>query len=99
MASFQFCIIGGAFGIICEYTRPSKDTRIVSAMTIIIKTILIVLFVFILFALGSAMFYLVRGDNSERIVKALTWRIGLSLLLFVILMISFALGWITPNNI
>ena len=67
-------------------------------MTIIIKAILIFLFVFILFALGSALYYLVKGDNSDRIVKALTWRIGLSLLLFVILMISFAMGWITPNN-
>jgi len=69
-------------------------------MTIIIKTILIVLFAFILFALGSALYYLIKDNgDSERIVKALTWRIGLSLLLFVILMFSFAMGWITPNNI
>jgi TRAP-type C4-dicarboxylate transport system permease large subunit len=69
-------------------------------MTILIKTILVLLFVFIVFALGSALYYLIsdKGD-SERIVKALTWRIGLSLLLFVILIISFAMGWITPNNI
>jgi len=56
--------------------------------------------VFILFALGSALYYLVKGNgNSDRIVKALTWRIGLSLLLFLILMLSFAMGWITPHNI
>jgi DUF2909 family protein len=68
-------------------------------MTIIIKAIIIILFIFILYALGSALFFLVKGDDSERMVKALTWRIGLSLLLFLILMISFAMGWITPNNI
>lgn len=68
-------------------------------MTIIIKAIIILLFVFILFALGSALYYLVKGGDTDRIVKALTWRIGLSLLLFVILMISFAMGWITPHNI
>jgi hypothetical protein len=69
-------------------------------MTIIIKAILIFLFVFILFALGSALYYLVKeGGSSERIVKALTWRIGLSILLFLILMFSFAMGWITPHQI
>lgn len=74
--------------------------RIVSVMTLFIKAIIVVLLVFIVFALGSALYYLMtdKGD-SERIVKALTWRIGLSLLLFVILMISFAMGWLTPNSI
>lgn len=81
--------------------RPAIRFGIVNVMTIIIKTILIFLIVFILFALGSALYYLVTDTttNSDRIVKALTWRIGLSLLLFVILMISFAMGWITPHNI
>lgn len=69
-------------------------------MAVIIKAIIIVLFLFILYALGSALYFLVKDtDNSDRIVKALTWRIGLSLLLFVFLMFSFAMGWITPHNI
>lgn len=73
---------------------------IVKAMAIIIKVILVVILVFILFALGSALYYLMTDKGeSERIVKALTWRIGLSLLLFVTLMFSFAMGWVTPNNI
>lgn len=69
-------------------------------MTIIIKAILVLLLFFIVFALGSALYYLIadKGD-STRIVKALTWRIGLSLFLFLILMLSFAMGWITPNSI
>jgi TRAP-type C4-dicarboxylate transport system permease large subunit len=69
-------------------------------MTIFIKTIIVVLLLFIVFALGSALYYLMtdKGD-SERIVKALTWRIGLSLLLFVLLMVSFMMGWLTPNSI
>jgi hypothetical protein len=69
-------------------------------MAFFIKAIIIFLFIFILFALGSALYYLVvdKGD-SERIVKALTWRIGLSFLLFIFLMFAFAMGWITPNNV
>lgn len=69
-------------------------------MTLIIKAILVLLLVFIFFSLGSALYYLVRDrDNSERIVKALTWRIGLSVVLFIFLFIAFAMGWITPHQI
>lgn len=69
-------------------------------MAIIIKAILLLLLVFIFFTLGSALYYLVKDrDNSDRIVKALTWRIGLSILLFVILMIAFAMGWIKPHSL
>lgn len=70
-------------------------------MAITIKIIIAFLFLVILFALGSALVFLVRGqqNDSERIVKALTWRIGLSILLFMILLIAFAFGWITPHTI
>ncbi len=69
-------------------------------MPIIIKAIVILLLLFIMFALGSALYFLVKDrDNSDRIVKALTWRIGLSLLVFVILLAAYALGWITPHSI
>lgn len=69
-------------------------------MTLFIKIIVCILFLFILFSLGSALYFLIhdKGD-SDRIVKALTWRIGLSLLLFVLLFIAFALGWIAPHPI
>lgn len=69
-------------------------------MTIFIKAIIIILLVFIFFSLGSALYFLVTDrSNSDRIVKALTWRIGLSLLLFFLLIIAFALGWIVPHSI
>jgi hypothetical protein len=31
-------------------------------------------------------------------VKALTWRIGLSVGLFVLLIVGYYLGWITPQR-
>lgn len=69
-------------------------------MTLLIKVILGVIFVLIFFSLGSALFYLVRDQgDSERIVKALTWRIGLSVVLFIILIIAFAMGWIHPHPV
>jgi TRAP-type C4-dicarboxylate transport system permease large subunit len=68
-------------------------------MTIIIKAILIILLGFIFFSLGSALYFLVHDKkSSNRSVKALTWRILLSLLLFLILMLAYAMGWITPHQ-
>ena len=64
------------------------------------KTIIIIFMVFILYALGSGLYFLVRDKNdSDGVVKALTWRIGLSLLLFILLFVAFSLGWITPHSI
>lgn len=71
-----------------------------SAMTIIIKAIILLFMGFILFALVSALYFLVHDKpDSDRIVKALTWRIGLSLLLFILLIVAFEMGWITPHQI
>jgi len=82
------------------YTTAAQVFWILSAMTIFIKTIIIILFVFIFFALGSALFFLVKDKgDSKRIVKALSWRIGLSFFVFIVLMIAFAMGWITPHQI
>jgi hypothetical protein len=69
-------------------------------MTFVIKTIVLLLCLTILVALGSALYFLVSGkDNTDKIVKALTWRIGLSILLFILLFIAFGFGWLTPHGI
>jgi hypothetical protein len=64
---------------------------------------LIILFfvLVILYSLGSALFYLARGHrgDSARIVKALSWRIGLSLVLFILLFVAYGLGWINPHEL
>lgn len=64
----------------------------------IVKGFIILFLLVIFFSLASALYYLVHDQGkTNRTVKALTWRIGLSLLLFVLLFIAFALGWITPH--
>lgn len=74
--------------------------RIVKVMMIIIKIIIWIFFFFIFFSLASALYFLVHDKGeSDRIVKALTWRIGLSLVLFILLIIAFAMGWIHPHSI
>lgn len=59
------------------------------------------LFIFLILAsLGSALYYLVKDQGkSDRVVKALTIRIGLSLVLFLSLMASYYLGWIPETGL
>ena len=65
-----------------------------------IKAIVVILLLFVLFSLGSALYYLVRDKaNSTRVVKALTARIVISIVIFILLMLAFAMGWITPHSI
>jgi len=54
----------------------------------------------ILLSLGSAMVYLVKDKGqSDRTVKALSVRIGLSMALFILLMLGVATGLITPHGV
>jgi hypothetical protein len=55
--------------------------------------------VLIIGSLGKALYHLSsRGPtDSRKMVKALTWRIGLSVALFVLLMVAYYNGWISPQ--
>lgn len=61
--------------------------------------IVVILFIaVILFSLGSALFYMIRDRGSgERTAKALTVRIALSVILFLMLIIGFQTGLITTR--
>ena len=84
--------------IICA--NLTCEVFIVGVQTILIKIIILIMFAFIFFSLGSALYFLVKDKSgSDRMVKALSWRIGLSIVLFIILMIAYALGWIAPHSI
>lgn len=66
----------------------------------LVKIIIVLFLLVILYSLGSGLFFLVRErGKSTKVVKALTWRISLSLLLFFLLFFAYALGWITPHGI
>ena len=48
----------------------------------------------------SGLFFLVRDQGrSTRTVKALTWRIGLSVALFLLLLVGYYFGLVTPHGI
>jgi hypothetical protein len=66
-----------------------------------ITKIIIVVFLFaIIGSLFSGLFFLMKDKGaSERTVKALTVRVSLSVLLFILLMIGFATGVLQPHGI
>ena len=67
-----------------------------------IKILVIVILVAIIASLGSALFHLSRGNRSEedsrKMARALTIRIGLSLALFLMLMAAWYFGLIKPTG-
>ena len=64
------------------------------------KILVISVMLIILGMLISGMVFLVRDKGeSKRTVKALTWRIGLSVSLFIFLLLAFKMQWITPHGV
>ncbi|HQW57647.1 MAG TPA: twin transmembrane helix small protein [Gammaproteobacteria bacterium] len=66
-----------------------------------LATVLIFTMLFcILASLGAGLYYLVKDQGkTKRIVRALSVRIILSLVLFAALLIAFAMGWIAPHGL
>lgn len=64
------------------------------------KIIIVLFMAAILYTLGSSFYYLVTDKGqSDRTVKRLSWRIGLSLLLVLLLWGGFKLGLIEPQGV
>ena len=61
------------------------------------KIVILMVFAVILYCLGSAGYYLVKDGDSEKLAWALTWRIGLSIALFALLIFSAWMGWVHPH--
>jgi hypothetical protein len=68
-------------------------------MPLIYKIIIFSLLFLVLVSLGSALFSMVKGDTSDKMLKSLTWRIGLSVFIFVLLIIGQATGVITSHGL
>ena len=69
-------------------------------MKIVIALALLAIVAALAFA-GRAMLQDGRDGQpkSNRMVKALAWRVGLSIALFVFVLLSYKMGWIHPTGI
>ncbi len=66
----------------------------------IFKVIVVATLAYILYNLGAGLIYLVKDQGySDRTLKALTRRIAVSVALFILLMLGFAFGLISPHSL
>jgi cytochrome bd-type quinol oxidase subunit 2 len=90
-----------------ENTLPDAESRVCMGCGSIIRTLMDVIKILIiitLFAivgsLGSALFHMSRNKgDSKKMVRMLTVRIGLSVVLFVLLMLAWYNGLIQPHGL
>ncbi|MFT3812318.1 MAG: twin transmembrane helix small protein [Acidovorax sp.] len=71
------------------------------------KYLVVLAFIAILASLGSALFFMMRGGQNAQadkakgshMARALAVRVGLSILLFVCLLVAWKLGYIQPTGL
>jgi len=64
------------------------------------KILVIIILFAIVGSLGSALFHLSRGKgDSKKMARALTVRVGLSVILFILLILAWYNGLISPHGI
>jgi succinate dehydrogenase/fumarate reductase cytochrome b subunit len=69
------------------------------AAAMFMKIIILLFLLTILYSLASSFVFLVLDKGQgDRMVKRLTWRIGLSLLLFVLLWGAYQMGWVESKG-
>jgi Protein of unknown function (DUF2909) len=65
-------------------------------------------FILILFTLGAAGFFMLRSGSApgkpsvpkgNKMAKALALRVGLSVMVFALIWLSYSMGWIAPTGI
>jgi preprotein translocase subunit YajC len=65
-----------------------------------VRYVVLAFVVLILASLFSGLFFLIRDQGrTKRTVKALTWRVGLSLALFLLLLAGYYFGLIRPHGV
>lgn len=65
-----------------------------------VKVVALLLLAAAVVALFSGLGSLVRGESADgRTVRALAWRVGLSLVAFLFLVLSMYMGWIEPHDV
>ncbi len=64
------------------------------------KIVVAIAFILIIGSMASALFYLMRDQGkSNRTVQSLAFRVGVSIALFVLILVAYKLGWIEPSGL
>ena len=82
-----------------RYTARTGIARI-SQLGTVYKYILLVLFLVVIFNLGQALYFMMTDkDDDRRTARALTRRIGLSLVFIAMVVFGIWMGWLRPHDI
>ena len=71
------------------------------------RTLFVLMLLAVLGALASAGFFMLRKSDEhesgaardKRMARALAWRVGLSVTLFLLVMLGWAMGWVRPGGL
>lgn len=70
------------------------------------KTFMVLLFIGVLGALASAGIFMLRkgreeeaGSRNKNMARALAFRVGLSVALFLFILLSWYMGWVRPTGL
>jgi hypothetical protein len=75
------------------------------------KVLIVLALLAIVIALGSAGLFMLRGGRTDesastgeasrdkRMARALALRVGISIALFLLILLAYALGWIQPSGL
>lgn len=67
---------------------------------LIFKLVIFSILLLIIVSLASGMFFLIKDKGQKnRTLNSLKFRIGLSVLLFVLLLIGMKMGWLVPHGL
>lgn len=79
--------------------RPLYKTNSVLTVS---KFVIIFLLIAMIASLGVGLYHLLKSpeetDKGDKVVRALTWRIGIWVVLFAFIFSAVKLGWIEPSN-
>jgi succinate dehydrogenase/fumarate reductase cytochrome b subunit len=65
-----------------------------------VKLLIVAFMIVIVYNLGAGLFYMMTDKGkSDRTVRALTWRIGLSVFLILLVILGIATGVIKPHDL
>ncbi len=66
----------------------------------VFKYLVVGMLLLIVISLGKALFHLSSNEQKAgtKMVTALAWRIGLSVALFLLLILAYYNGWIDPSS-
>lgn len=67
------------------------------------NTVIIILFILMVFVLFQGLYHMLKSpgtdqESKKKLVRSLTWRIGIWIFLFAFIIVSKEMGWITPSE-